>query len=87
MHDMRKKLLRAVLPYAYIVPMNIDLHNPQWLAVMMAYRNMTAAELARQAGVSQRAVQMIRDGKSPGSLSTVRELAKALDCEIQAKAA
>lgn len=66
--------------------MQIDLHNPQWLAVLMAYRNVNAATLAKQAGVSQRAVQMIRDGQSPGSLSTVRELAKALDCTLEAKA-
>jgi DNA-binding Xre family transcriptional regulator len=67
--------------------MNIDLHNPQWLAVIMAYRNVSCANVAAQSGVSERAVQLIRDGKSPGNLKTLRKLAKALDCTIEAKAA
>ena len=67
--------------------MQIDLNNPQWLAVLMAYRNVNAATLANETGVSQRAVQMIRDGQSPGSMSTVRKLAKALGCTLEAKAA
>lgn len=66
--------------------MQINLHNPQWLAVLMAYRNINAATLAAQAGVSERAVQLIRDGKSDGSLRVIRKLANALDCAIEAKA-
>jgi len=80
-------MLAARLWPCVYAAMQIDLSNPQWLAVLMAYRNLTASELAAKAGVAKRTVQMIRDGQSEGSLRIVGKIAAALDCVIEAKAA
>ena len=84
---MQKNLLRPVLPCAYIVAMNIDLNNPQWLAVLMAYRNVTGAELARQTGVSERTIMLLRNGHSQGSLRIIMKLMAAMNCQVEARAA
>jgi transcriptional regulator with XRE-family HTH domain len=82
-----KNSLQGVFRYAYIIAMQIDLNNPNWLAVVMAYRGVKAADLAKQTGVSERTITQIKSGQSRGTLRILMKLAKALDLQIEARPA
>lgn len=55
---------------------------PERLKYMRERRNMTQAELAKKADVSQSTIAQIESGKKDPSLSTIKKLSEALDVHI-----
>jgi DNA-binding XRE family transcriptional regulator len=52
------------------------------IRVWRDHRGMTAAELARKAGIARAYLTQIENGKRAGAVATIRKLAKALRVEV-----
>ena len=52
------------------------------IAMARKARQLTQAELAKQAGIKQAYVSQIESGERKGTTTVLRKLAAALDCDI-----
>ena len=67
-------------PSAFVERLLVSGENP--VGVWREHRGLTAAELARRAGVSKGCISAIETGASTGSVQTLRRIADALDTTI-----
>lgn len=64
-------------------PNSISNYNlPERLKYLRSDRSLTQGELAKKAGVAQSTIAQIESGRKDPSISTLRQIAAALDIEI-----
>jgi DNA-binding XRE family transcriptional regulator len=82
-YDKAKRRLKAA--ESELVPSEVVdriLGGESRIRVWRDHRGMTAAELAKKAGIARAYLTQIENGKREGTVATIRKLAKALRVEV-----
>ena len=78
---MNNQIDQALSPTA-LIPSSLQMRLKEQLKIYLEYREMTAAELARKAGVSKQVISLWLGGSEPRRISQLKKVAKVLDVTI-----
>ena len=74
--------LTEALPSAFCEKLWAAQSNGELITLWRQYRGLSKAQLAKEAGITGQYVSMIESGKREGSLTHIKALATALNCDM-----